>query len=253
MSEFKPIETQGCFQKPFWKFFALLLLALSWTALPLAAQPVTNSFEFSGLNLAIPDGEGANFSGVQDTREISLEYDSIESISVTLNIVGSGSGAFNGDLYAYLTKGDDIAILLNRPGRTTENPSGYGDNGLNVRFADDAPSGDIHVYRLTLSGSHNIPLEFGTQLTGTWAPDGRTVSPLLTLDTDPRTHTLDDFRGADPNGEWTLFVADIDPGGTAVLASWRLDIAAVPEPRLMVMMLLFGPMLAAIWRWKNKP
>jgi hypothetical protein len=230
---------------------AVLALFLSWAALPLSGQIVTNSFEFSGLNLAIPDTEGANFSGVQDTRQISMAYSSIESVSVTLNIVGSGSGAFNGDFYAYLSKGDAIAILLNRPGRTADNPSGYGDNGLNVRFDDSAPEGDIHVYRLTLSGSHHMPLELGAQLTGSWAPDGRHVLPLLSLDTHPRTHTLDVFTGTDPNGEWTLFIADMEPGGTGVLASWGLEIAAVPEPRAMGMV-MFGAALIAVLRLKKK-
>lgn len=222
------------------------ILACAWTVAPLDAQPVTNTIEFSGLSLAIPDVEGANLSGVQDTREISMDYDSIVSVSVTLNIEGSGSGAFNGDFYAYLTKGDDIAILLNRPGSTGTNPSGYGDNGLNVRFDDNAPNGDIHVYRLTLSGSHNMPLELGAQLTGSWAPDGRHVPPQLSLDTHSRTHTLDVFKGTDPNGEWTLFVADMESGGTGVLTSWGLEIAAVPEPRTMAMAIL-GSVLLATW------
>jgi hypothetical protein len=232
------------------KILPLFFVAFSWTALPLLAQPVTNSFQFTGLNLAIPDGQGVNFSGVQDTRQISMAYSSIENISVTLNIVGSGSGAFNGDFYAYLTKGTNIAILLNRPGRTAENLSGYGDNGLNVRFDDNALNGDIHVYRLTLSGSHNTPLEQGTQLTGIWAPDGRNVDPRISLDTHPRLSTLDVFSGTDPNDEWTLFVADIDPGGTAILDSWGMEITAVPEPQWIVIM-AFAAGLVAAMRRKN--
>lgn len=230
---------------------ALLSVAFSWSALSVAGQSVTNSFHFTDLSLEIPDMEPANYSGVQDTREISMAYDLIESVSVTLNIQGTGSGAFNGDLYAYLAKGDDIAILLNRPGRTSDNLSGYGDNGLDVHFADDALNGDIHVYRMTLFGSHHTPLELGEQLTGIWAPDGRHVAPVMTLDTHPRTHTLNVFTETDPNGEWTLFIADMEPGGTAVLTSWGLHIKAVPEPGTTVLF-IFGSILVAVWRWRKK-
>jgi hypothetical protein len=231
--------------------FILFFFALSFGQRLLAVEPVTNSFEFSNLNRPIPDTLGANFGGVQDTREITMDFDSIVSVSVTLNITGTGSGAVNGDFYAYLTKGDDIAVLLNRPGRTSENLAGYGDNGLNVRFSDDAVNGDIHLYRLTLSGSHLVPLELGEQLTGSWAPDGRNVLPTLALDTHPRTHTLDVFEGENPNGQWTLFIADMDPGGTAMLASWGMQITAVPEPHTIAILTL-GAVLIAFRRSKNQ-
>lgn len=230
-----------------------LLALLAGSAFPIrsgAQTAMTNTFEFSGIDLPIPDIEEVNFSGIQDTREISMDFTSILGVSVTLHVQGSGSGGFNGDLYAYLTKGDRIAILLNRPGRTTENPSGYGDNGLNVRFEENAINGDVHMYRLRLAGSHQIPLEFGEPLTSVWEPDGRHVSPELTLDTHPRTHSLDVFRGTDPNGEWTLFLADMEPGGAATLVSWGLQITAVPEPRVTGIALV-GAMLLGIVRRKS--
>lgn len=67
-------------------------------------------------------------------------------------------------------------------------------------FSDTA-STDIHNY-----GGNG-----GALVTGTYQPDGREVSPLLSLDTTPRTAFLSSFTGLDPNGEWVLFVVDIFP------------------------------------------
>lgn len=71
------------------------------------------------------------------------------------------------------------------------------------------------------------------QLTGSWQPDGRVIdpsSPAAAFDTAPRSDMLDVFNGLDPNGQWTLFVADLAPGGVSTLVSWGLDITVVPEP-----------------------
>jgi hypothetical protein len=79
------------------------------------------------------------------------------------------------------------------------------------QFSDGPPAaGDIHQYRFTLSGSETTPL--GGPLTGIWTPDGRVVDPDLVLNTDPRTALLGSFNGLDPNGEWTLLIADLDTG-----------------------------------------
>src|ERR1051326_3044652 len=95
----------------------------------------------------------------------------------------------NGDLYVYVTHGDNTAVLINRTGRRADNGLGYPDNGFDVTFSDSAVNGDIHQYRLTLFGNQTTPVDqnFVNPLTGTWAPDGRTVSPSTVLDTDSRT------------------------------------------------------------------
>jgi hypothetical protein len=41
---------------------------------------------------------------------------------------------------------------------------------------------------------------------------------------------LDGFTGRNPNGDWTLFIADQGAGDTATLTGWTLSITAVPEP-----------------------
>jgi hypothetical protein len=42
---------------------------------------------------------------------------------------------------------------------------------------------------------------------------------------------LDSFNGLDPNGSWTLYIADVaSGGGFGTLRSWGLEITAIPEP-----------------------
>jgi subtilisin-like proprotein convertase family protein len=202
---------------------ALALLSIQASVLSVQAQV----FSFDGVNKPIPDNL---VSGVSDIRSVATANTTIGSISVSLNI--SGDPAFNGDLYVYLQHGTDLAVLLNRSGRTVGNSLGYSDNGYNVTFNDTAVNGDIHNYRFTLFGNQTTPVDVNYQnaLTGTWAPDGRNVSPLTVLDSSTRDATLSAFNSSNPNGEWTLFLSDLSAGGTSTLNSWGLAITSVPEP-----------------------
>lgn len=206
---------------------------------PLGAQ-VLLQYDFNGLNAAIPD---ASLSGLVDSRSITTTQDRILSITVGLTIEGVGAGAFNGDLYAYLSHDSGIAILLNRPGKTVGNPFGYEDNGFSVTFDDSAPNGDVHSYQTTVIPSSN------GMLTGIWAPDGRNADPATVLDSNPRTATLDSFVGMNPNGNWNLFVADLSGGGTAQLTGWSMSITAVPEPQTYAM--AAGSLLVAFAFWRK--
>ena len=47
---------------------------------------------------------------------------------------------------------------------------------------------------------------------GKWVADGRTNRPTEVLDTDARPALLSGFNGLDPNGNWTVFVADVAGG-----------------------------------------
>ena len=184
------------------------------------------------VGTAIPDGDR---SGMIDVRTVSVPETRILDVDVTLNIHAAGDGAFNGDLYAYLEHDSGISILLNRPGSRDADPYGYADSGLGeVTLDDEASSGDIHEYRLTVTGGHGVPLPLGADLSlGSWLPDARHVDPEQVRDTSARNAPLAAFDGLDPNGTWTLFVADVSVGGTVVLDSWTLQITAVPEPALL--------------------
>ena len=178
---------------------------------------VADVFSFSNLDLTIPDGQPA---GISDVETIASGISQIGSVQVSLNIAGN----FNGDLYCYLEYNDTLSILLNRPGRTAGNPFGYADSGFNITLSDSAANGNIHTYEMVLTPAA------GSQLTGVWQPDGRTSSPASVVDTDPSTAGLSLFDGMNPNGDWTLFIADMSPGGDSTLMDWQLTIDPVPEP-----------------------
>ncbi len=194
------------------------------------------SFIFTNGN-AIPDG---NPAGLTDTRVISgiPSWAGIASVQVSLNL----SGGYNGDLYAYLRHevGTEVgfAVLLNRVGKSSNNPLdgelyfGYPDTGFLVTFSDSALA-DIHVYR-----SVSYQTNSSGQLLGTWQPDGREVSPYTVLTSDPRTAFLSSFIGLDPNGAWTLFVADCSSGEVTTLQTWGLNILTIPEPGSAVLVAL---------------
>src|SRR5262249_3288675 len=148
-----------------------------------------------------------------------IPFNSIADVNVRLNI----SGGWNGDLYAYLTHSSGFTVLLNRVGVSGSSSFGYGDSGLNVTFDDQASqSADIHFYQ-TVAGFKTAMLQGGTG----WRPDGRNVSPLspgATIAAASQSATLNSFYRLDPNGTWTLYLADLSGGGQATLQSWTLSI-----------------------------
>ena len=193
----------------------LLPLSLICLLVPAAAHAAGSAITFTQSwngTLAVPDNDAVGASSAITLTAPGL--DRIESVTMQLEI----DGGWNGDLYGYLVHDGQLAVLMNRPGRTLANPGGFGSSGMNVTFSDLA-AGDIH---LTLPDS-GVP-------TGFFQPDGRLTDPLAVLDTDARTALLAVFTNADPNGTWTLFLADQGPGDTATLKSWSLAVTAVPEP-----------------------
>ena len=207
---------------------ALLLLAGAISATQ-AAVVVCN---WSGSQ-SVPDN---NPSGVAFSFNVSDPAIAITAITVTLDI----AGGFNGDLYAYLSHGDGFAVLLNRVGRTAANELGYSNPGFAVTLSGSAPA-DLHLYQA------NSPFYNGNnQLTGLWAADGRDVDPGSSgaaFDGAARDATLSIFHSLNPNGDWTLFFADVSAGGISTLNSLSVEITAVPEPKetvVVVTMVLVG-------------
>jgi hypothetical protein len=152
-------------------------------------------------------------------------------------------------LYVFLDgPNGGFAVLLNRSGVTTGNAFGYSDTGFNVTFDDSASYNDIHFYQ-----NFGYTLNGGGQLTGIWSSDGRAIDPLsapATFATTQPSSSLDSFDGTDPNGTWSLFLADLSGGGQSTLANWRLDIEAVPEPSACAL-LGIGILLVA-WKRINR-
>lgn len=147
----------------------------------------------------IPD---ANPGGWSDTRTLSGLDSQITDVNVVLTI----TGGYNGDLYGYLVHSSGFTVLLDRVGSGSGSEPqftyGFSTAGFGtITLDDDSLNGDIH----------GIVNPAG----GTYASDGG---------------ALDSFNGLNPNGTWTLFLADLSGGETSTLVSWGLDIEAVPEP-----------------------
>jgi subtilisin-like proprotein convertase family protein len=202
----------------------LLKVCLTTAALALglaaSAQPITTTTNFT-IGAMIPDGDP---SGLASVQTISSSITSMTGLKVTVKL----SGPWNGDLYCFLTHGAGHAVLLNRVGRPFDSNLGYNDDGFDVTFDDAATNSDIHVYRFQLSANQETPV--AGPLTGVWAPDGRVASPVSVLDTDARSAFLSSFNGEDPNGEWILFVADMEAGDIHTLDSWGLEITGNAAP-----------------------
>jgi subtilisin-like proprotein convertase family protein len=194
-------------------------LAVHVVVLLAASQPLAQAAtvwtDTWNLGYSVPDNDQV---GLTDTRTVSLPAGQlVTGVSVGLNL----TGGWNGDLYAYLAKGDGFAVLLNRPGRDAVNPEGSDTSGMTVTFADDTFA-DLHTAISLMQGA----------VTGSYQPDGRAVSPATVLDTDLRTALLADFNGMDPSGDWTLFIADLNSGEQTTVSSWTLSLSttAIPEP-----------------------
>jgi len=210
------------------KLLTAILAAMIVTA-GVQAQTTTNEFQQSP-NEIIPD---ANPTGLFSTIVVSGISGTIQNVTVTLDI----TNGWNGDLFAYLQFDSGYAVLLNRIGKSDTNSYGSGTSGMDVVFSDAAAT-DIH-----LSGGNE-----GDLLTGTWQPDGRETDPQLAVSTDPRTALLESFNNLDPNGTWTLFVADMASGYQSTLVSWGIVFTTVPEPTTIQFLASFGG-LAAVGAW----
>jgi subtilisin-like proprotein convertase family protein len=197
----------------------LMGTALAW-GLTAAAQPLTTTTNFI-VGAMVPDGD---MSGMASVQTISTPITNLTDLKVSLKL----SGTWNGDLYCFLTHGAGHSVLLNRVGRCSALDLGYNDAGLDATFDDAATNGDIHAYRLQFSSSQGTPIP--GVLTSVWAPDGRVANPTNVLDTDARSAFLGSFNGVDPNGEWVLFVADMEAGDIHILDNWGLEITGYTAP-----------------------
>jgi hypothetical protein len=222
--------------------FLIGLLALGAVASTRADIYSEGNVNGSGtsLNTVIPDG---NPSGVFTALTVSGMGNVLSNITVTLNI----SGGYNGDLYAYLSYNGSLMTLLNRVGVGT------------INGGDAFGSADSGFSNLTL-GSTGSDVHWvssgGGALSGSYAADGRQISPLsapASFDAAGTATLNGSFGGMNPNGIWTLYLADMSGGTTSTLMGWSLDIMAVPEPTVLTLA-VFGIGLASVLgfrRWRR--
>lgn len=111
-------------------------------------------------------------------------------------------------------------MLLDRLDATVSNPYGSPRSGFNVTFSDSSPN---------IATAPDIPSEL---LTGTWAPQEGSLST---------------FDGMNPNGAWTLFIADESPGGVGTLQNWGVELTSVPDNGTTMGMLVLGASPLALW------
>lgn len=176
------------------------LVFLLTLALALSAQ-TSYAFVYSTGNATIPDNDG---NGYYNSQNVSGLSGVISDVNVSLTV----SNGFNGDLYAWISHGTGVAVLLNRVGVSSSNAVGYADAGFGLdgqqnRFTlDDQAAQDVHFYHDVDSSLNPV-----RQLTGIWQPDGRSIDPgssAGSFDTAPRSNMLSAFNSMDPNGQWTL-------------------------------------------------
>ena len=200
----------------------ILTLAAVTTALAANATLYTTNWNGSFANGGVvPDNY---FSGWADTRTVAaIPAGTFTSLAVNLQL----AGGWNGDLYAYLVHSSGFTVLLDRVGTGVSGLSsyGYGDAGMNVTLVASGTS--IHQY-----GGNST---FSSTPAGSWM-------------TDNTSGSLGSFLSTNPNGTWSLFVADLSGGGVTTIQSWglQMDIVAVPEVETWVAAALAGA-FGAFW------
>jgi subtilisin-like proprotein convertase family protein len=227
----------------------LTLLGLAATATLATAQIFTTNV--TGVATAGNTIYEYNPAGMTETFTAADLAGAITNISISLDI----SGGFNGSLYAYLAGPQgQLAVLLNRPGISGSNPYGSGDAGMNITLSETAAI-NIHDYAANPS-SYTVT---GGQVTGvgttTFLADGRVVDPMSsggTIGGTTPTAGLSLFNTTTGDGTWTLFIADLAPGGgNATLNSAVLTIMTAPEPQTWGMLAGGLAMLALFRRRSN--
>lgn len=204
------------------------LLLTAVLGMALSAQATLYSYDFTGINTAIPDGNPVGLANSHAVDLGTLPPDGTTTAIVNVDVRLNITGGYNGDLYGYLVlqsadSSTTTAILLNRIGQDMSNPFGNTGAGINVTLSGSGAT-DIHS------------AAFGA-VTGTYQPDGGT--------------TLAAFNGVNANGTWTLFLADLSGGDTSTLVSWGIDISVVPEP-ITWALLTFGAAMAGLYLYRRQ-
>jgi hypothetical protein len=221
----------------------ILAIAVILTTANARAQIITETYTFPVGGVAgiiSDDGIPARFSETISSSQIGI----LTEVRATLSLQGTTAGAgWASDMFASLNRnGAQTSILLNQVGVDGSNPGGYGYDGWNVSFRDNASNRDIHF---------GLPSGSNTILTGEWQPDGR-QDPYSSARSSAM---LNVFNLSSANATWNLVLADLNPVGQMTLASWSLTftgVTAVPEPSTWTAITASGLCAFAAFRARTK-
>ncbi len=204
------------------KLLAGLATGFALQLCPLAmADPVPITVASGPLNVLIPDN---NLSGVASQVNFNSAISQITSVTVTVNVAGAppnDPNAWDGDYVAYLEYDSVLVYLLQNPGTP---PYGSPGNGFNITFSDAAG-----VNPLNLTSDPN--LNTTATISGTYNPAGN----------------LGAFNGLNPNGTWTMFIADTSAGDIGTLTSWSMSVAGLPDSAGTFLLLTIGVGLLGLY------
>lgn len=222
----------------------------------LAMAQTTTIWNSGVINANVPAGSpvGAAFT----TTLSGISGTNISDVTVSLNFLTPNDDS--GSIYAYLVDPNgDQAVLLNlsgqQPGDSLTDQYGYQDGGYNVTFNDSSGYNNIHFYQNYSPGYNG-----NDQVLGAWASDGETQNPTSDSPTPPYGQglgaaNLTSMYGTDPNGTWTLYIADLTestyPNDT--LVSWGLTVVTAPEPQAITYagIGLLGFLIVSHWKRKQ--
>jgi PEP-CTERM motif len=190
----------------------------------------------SGLLIAMPFAtQAASFVGGPITFN-----DTTTSVPYPSSIVVSGLGASLSSITLTLTnftRCDDLDMLLVGPTGATlivfSDVGGLGGNAaITITLSDLA--GSFLPDTTTLSGGTFKPTNEGAaqDIFAGPAPGGTYGDPGGATHPGPNTFASQ-FNGTNPNGTWSLYIADDvvqGDGETGSITGWTLDVTAVPEP-----------------------
>jgi len=217
-------------------------MVLAGALVTTASASLYSNYTYTGTlaNTIIADG---NPVGMANTVNVSNMRGVLTDITVTLD-VSSSTGNPVSDLYAYLSYNGNVVVLLNRIGVTSGTPFGNTGSGLTVTLSDTGAN-NIHGLTGSPTGSYQVD---NNQAVAPFAPAGSF--------TGTSGGSLDTTFAGNPNGNWTLFFADVvNGGGNTTLNSWSLDISAVPEPVSLALGVFVAMLLALAgvrWAWAGK-
>jgi subtilisin-like proprotein convertase family protein len=160
--------------------------------------PATFTYSYAGAPVAIPDN---NTAGADATMAVNKFSGSLTDLDLSLDGTSCSSAVGSTTVGLTHTWVGDLSVRLTSPLGTSvtvmSRPGGNNNQGNNFcqTVLDDA--GSTNIQSITSAGA---------PFTGTFAPSS----------------ALSPFNGQDPNGTWTLNVADMAAQDTGSIRSWSL-------------------------------